>query len=116
MVMTSGCSSAPSLPCFPLPRAESRCTALCRAFPTGEEKGDRDVICWDVDKLHLCVELGHCLKKSLSCSVDLFPPLVLERDALYHSQECVWGGGAAALIVCSCNVVLGGGFIQTPAA
>lgn len=29
----------PILPCFPLPRAASRCTALHRAFPPGEEKG-----------------------------------------------------------------------------
>ena len=91
----------PTPPCFPLPRATSRCTTLHRAFPTGEGKGDRDVICWAAQKLSLDVELEHFFKKKkkkiplllwLICSLRLS-----WRETLCAPPEC-WEDEVAVII------------------
>ncbi|KAF6302967.1 hypothetical protein mRhiFer1_008704 [Rhinolophus ferrumequinum] len=93
--MTFPCSSAPSLPCFPLPDAESHGFVLHGAFLIGKEEGDHDVLCWYVETLHLCVELGHCLK-SLSLALLICSPWREKLSALPRSPGVggrEWTGG-----------------------
>ena len=73
---------------------------LHRAFPTGEGKGDRDIVCWAARKLSLDMELEHCFLKEKKIPLLLWLICSLRlswRETLCAPPEC-WEDEVAVII------------------